>query len=129
MHEKRIEIRWRDQDAYSHVNNAVFLTYLEEVRDEWLMRRFDDRGLPLDYVVAHIAIDFLRELRLEDDEVIVRCRVAKLGNSSIHTEEEITTRTGEPAAKARVVLVVRDEKTGRPRSITEAERKILEGKD
>ena len=129
MHEKRIEIRWRDQDAYSHVNNAVFLTYLEEVRDEWLMRRFDDRGLPLDYVVAHIAIDFLRELRLEDDEVIVRCRVAKLGNSSIHTEEEITTRTGETAAKARVVLVVRDEKTGRPRSITEAERKILEGKD
>ena len=129
MHEKRIEIRWRDQDAYLHVNNAVFLTYLEEVRDEWLMRRFDDRGLPLDYVVAHIAIDFLRELRLEDDEVIVRCRVAKLGNSSIHTEEEITTRTGETAAKARVVLVVRDEKTGRPRSITEAERKILEGKD
>ena len=36
MHEKRIEIRWRDQDAYGHVNNAVYLTYLEEARDEWL---------------------------------------------------------------------------------------------
>ena len=28
MHEKQIEIRWRDQDAYGHVNNAVYLTYL-----------------------------------------------------------------------------------------------------
>jgi acyl-CoA thioesterase FadM len=31
VHEKQIEIRWRDQDAYGHVNNAVYLTYLEEV--------------------------------------------------------------------------------------------------
>ena len=31
MHEKRIEIRWRDMDAFRHVNNAVYLTYLEEV--------------------------------------------------------------------------------------------------
>ncbi len=129
MHEKRVEIRWRDQDAFSHVNNAVFLTYLEEVRDEWLTQLFDDRGLQFEYVVAHIAIDFIRELRLEDDEVIVRCRLAKLGNSSIHTEEEIATRTGETAAKARVVLVVRDEKTGRSRPITDAERKMLEGED
>ena len=39
MHEKRIEIRWRDLDAYGHVNNAVYPTYLEECRDEWLERR------------------------------------------------------------------------------------------
>ena len=38
MHEKRIEIRWRDLDAYRHVNNAVYSTYLEECRDEWLER-------------------------------------------------------------------------------------------
>ena len=36
--EKRIEIRWRDLDAYGHVNNAVYLNYLEEARDEWLNR-------------------------------------------------------------------------------------------
>ena len=34
MHEKQIEIRWRDVDAYRHVNNAVYATYLEECRDE-----------------------------------------------------------------------------------------------
>ena len=34
VHEKRIEIRWRDIDAFRHVNNAVYATYLEECRDE-----------------------------------------------------------------------------------------------
>ena len=34
-HDKRVEIRWRDCDAYGHVNNAVYATYLEECRDEW----------------------------------------------------------------------------------------------
>ena len=42
MHEKRIEVRWRDVDNYGHVNNAVYLTYLEEVRDEWLARTISD---------------------------------------------------------------------------------------
>mgnify|MGYP000461611978 CR=1 FL=1 len=36
VHEKRIEIRWRDQDAYQHVNQAVYLTYLEETLDDWI---------------------------------------------------------------------------------------------
>ena len=50
MHEKQIEIRWRDQDAYGHVNNAVYLTYLEEVRDEWLERALGDAGDAWGYV-------------------------------------------------------------------------------
>ena len=36
VHEKRLEIRWSDLDAFGHVNNAVYLAYLEECRDEWL---------------------------------------------------------------------------------------------
>jgi len=35
---KRIEIRWRDMDGFGHVNNAVYLTYLEEARDEFYKR-------------------------------------------------------------------------------------------
>ena len=36
--EVEIPIRWRDVDAYGHVNNAVFLTYLEEARIGWSNR-------------------------------------------------------------------------------------------
>ena len=47
IHEKRIEIRWRDCDAYRHVNNAVYATYLEECRDEWLVAALgSDADLP-----------------------------------------------------------------------------------
>ena len=74
MHEKRIEIRWRDVDAYRHVNNAVYATYLEECRDEWVERVLGDVGDPWDYVLARVAIDFRRELTQDDDTVVVRCR-------------------------------------------------------
>ena len=30
-----IEPRWRDLDAFGHVNNSNFLTYLEESRIQW----------------------------------------------------------------------------------------------
>ena len=54
VHEKQIEIRWRDQDAYGHVNNAVYLTYLEEVRDEWLERALGEAGDAWGYVTARV---------------------------------------------------------------------------
>ena len=70
VHEKRIEVRWRDVDNYGHVNNAVYLTYLEEVRDEWLARTLRDDEAVWDYVVAHVSIDFRREITQADDEVV-----------------------------------------------------------
>ena len=36
MIELPMRIRWRDVDSYGHVNNAVYLTYLEEARDRWV---------------------------------------------------------------------------------------------
>ena len=54
-HEKEIEIRWRDLDVYGHVNHVVFLTYLEEARDEWLGSTLGDPAKVWDYVVARVA--------------------------------------------------------------------------
>ena len=33
MKQVTIRVRWADMDAYQHVNNAVYLNYLEEARD------------------------------------------------------------------------------------------------
>ena len=86
MHEKRVEIRWRDVDAFGHVNNAVYATYLEECRDEWLDRWLGDEEAAWDFVVARLAIDFRRELRLQDDEVLVRCGLARMSTASMLPE-------------------------------------------
>ena len=126
MHEKQIEIRWRDQDAYGHVNNAVYLTYLEEVRDEWLERALGESGDAWGYVTARVAIDFRRELTQDDDAIVARLWLTRIGTSSVTTREEIVTVGGELAAEAEAVLVARDTETGRSRPLTDVERAALE---
>jgi acyl-CoA thioester hydrolase len=125
-HEKTIEIRWRDLDAYNHVNNAVYATYLEECRDEWMTIVLEGAGDPWDWVMARVAIDYRRELTQDDDVVIVRCGVARIGTSSVTLREEIRTTAGELSAEAETVVVARNRDDGRPRPITDAERAVLE---
>jgi len=127
VHEKQVEIRWRDLDAYRHVNNAVYATYLEECRDELAESLLAGVGDPWDYVLARVAIDYRRELTGADDAVVVRCAVEKIGNSSVVLREEIRTIGGELAAEAEAVLVARDPATGRSRPLTEAEREAFGG--
>ena len=125
-HEKRVEIRWSDVDAYRHVNNAVFATYLEECRDEWVDSALGDADGAWDFVLARVAIDFRRELTLEDEEVVVSCALERIGNSSVTLREQIRTRDGDLAAEAEAVLVARDRKQGRSRPLTETERSAFE---
>jgi acyl-CoA thioester hydrolase len=125
-HEKHVEIRWRDVDAYMHVNNAVYATYLEECRDEWVDRALAGVGDAWDYVLARVAIDFRRELRLEDEEVVVSCALSRIGNSSVTLRERISTRDGELAAEAEAILVARDRERGSSRALSDAERRAFE---
>jgi acyl-CoA thioester hydrolase len=126
VHEKRIEIRWRDLDVFGHVNNAVYLTYLEEARDEWLGHSLGDPDEVWNWVLAHIEIDYRRGLALADDTAVATCRLDRIGNSTIRTHEEVRTVGGELAAEARAVLVARDRHSGRSRSLTAAERAAFE---
>jgi len=126
LYEKRIEIRWRDLDAFRHVNNAVYLTYLEEVRDEWLDAVLGRSGSVWDFILARVAIDFRRELRQEDDAVLVRLRLERVGTSSVRTREEIVKLDGTLAAEAEAVLVTRNVEEGGSRPLTEAEREAFE---
>jgi acyl-CoA thioester hydrolase len=125
MHEKRIEIRWRDLDAYNHVNNAVYLTYLEEARDEWLESALGRDGAAWGYVLARVAIDFRRELTQDDDEVVASCTLARIGSSSVTTREELRTRDGQLAAEAEAVLVALDPDSRETRPLSHDERAAL----
>lgn len=121
-HEKRIEIRWRDLDAFGHVNHVVFLTYLEEARDEWLGHTLGDPALVWGFVIARVEVDYRRELTQEDDVVIARCVLERIGNSSVVTRESIVTSNDELVAEATAVLVARDPESGRSRPLSETER-------
>jgi acyl-CoA thioester hydrolase len=126
MLEIGIPIRWRDMDAYGHVNNATYLTYLEECRDAWVHRVLGEVSNAWDFVLARIAIDYRSELRQEDGEVTVRCRLAGVGRSSIRTREEIVKSDGTVSAEAESVIVPRDPELDRSRPLSDEERRLLE---
>ena len=122
--EVRIPIRWRDVDAYGHVNNAVFLNYLEEARDRLVSSLFGEASW--DFVIARVAIDFRAELNQGDGEAVVRCWVTGIGTSSVRTAEDVRKTDGTLSAEAASVVVARDPSTGRSRPLTGQEREILQ---
>jgi acyl-CoA thioester hydrolase len=99
--EHTVNVRWRDTDALGHVNNSVYLTYLEEARDAFYLRALGD---PV-YVVVRIEIDFRAEIRHADRTVRVEMAVERLGTTSLTTRETLRTAAGEVAAEARVITV------------------------
>ena len=81
---KTVPIRWRDLDGFNHVNNAVFLSYLEEGRDAWLENALGEGITELtEFVVRHVSIDFVSQMTQEDGDAIVTVEVESVGNSSI----------------------------------------------
>jgi acyl-CoA thioester hydrolase len=125
MTEVRIKIRWRDMDNYGHVNNAVYLNYLEECRDRMVEELFGT-GEAWDFVLAHVGIDYRSQLTQADGEITVRCDVAGFGTSSVRTRESITTDQGTVAAEAEAVIVPRAPDSTRSRPLTDQERGVLQ---
>lgn len=108
-----MEVRWRDVDALGHVNNAVYLTYLEQgrvhyLRELGLASGADDIGM----ILAEITCTYHAPLSL-GEIVTVRMRVSELRNSSFIFEYRIEGQDGRLAATARSVQVCYDYQNGR----------------
>jgi acyl-CoA thioester hydrolase len=124
--EKRIDIRWRDLDAYGHVNQAVYLTFAEEVLDDWLQQRLGRRpGLALDYVAARATIEYRSELRLTDVQAVGTVELVRLGTKSVTVNVTLSAPDGRVAAGIELVVVVIDGRGGASRPLTDDERTAL----
>jgi acyl-CoA thioester hydrolase len=119
--EHQVSVRWRDTDALGHVNNAVYLTYLEEARDAFYLSALGD---PI-YVVVRLEIDFRAEVRHADRAVRVQIAVERLGTTSLTTREILRTADGEVAAEARVTTVRWDENARAAVSFSDGQRARL----
>lgn len=125
-----VEVRFRDLDALGHVNNAVYLTYLESARLAWWLEisgRTDLAGL--DMILARVEVDYRSPASYgETLEVGVRC--ASLGRSSFVLESAITERrTGRLVAEARKVLVHYDYQAGRSQPLPQELRQRILARD
>ena len=112
-----IQIRFRDTDAMGHVNNAVYLTYLEIARTTYWERVFTIASYnEVDFVVARAEIDFVRPLFIQDPTT-VWIRVNEIGEKSFRFAYEIVTPAGT-AARAETIQVMFDYAASRSKPIS-----------
>jgi acyl-CoA thioester hydrolase len=110
-----IEVRWRDLDAFNHVNNANYFTYLEEARLQWLRQVrdwFDAQSIP---VMAASELNYRLPIEWPAQlEVQLVCE--RLGNSSLTLGHRIVDAadTSRIYCDGRVVVVWMNPATGKP---------------
>jgi len=104
-----IQVRFVDTDALGHINNAVYATYAELGRVEFV------RSLALPpggFILARLAIDYRLQVRL-GQRVRVETWVERIGNSSV-TMRQVVHADDEPAAEIEAVAVWFDYGSNRP---------------
>ncbi|MDG9716784.1 thioesterase family protein [Streptomyces sp. DH24] len=122
-HIYRCPLRWADMDAYGHVNNVVFLRYLEEARINFLFR--PDKDFKQGSVVARHEIDYKQQLVHRHEPVDIELWVTEIRAASFTLTYEV--KDGDRVyVRASTVIVPFDFEHQRPRRITEEEREFLE---
>ncbi len=120
-----IQIRFRDTDAMTHVNNAVYLTYLEIARSAYWHRVFGISSYnQVDFIVARAEIDFLAPLFVHDSAE-VSIRVSGIGRKSFRFTYELVTGRGVVAARAVTVQVMYDYARSISKPMSEAQRRAI----
>ncbi|MFF7639261.1 thioesterase family protein [Streptomyces canus] len=122
-HIYRCPLRWADMDAYGHVNNVVFLRYLEEARIDFLFR--PEKDFQQGSVVARHEIDYKRQLVHRHAPVDIELWVTEIRAASFTIAYEV--KDGDDVyVRASTVIVPFDFAAQRPRRITAEEREFLE---
>jgi acyl-CoA thioester hydrolase len=89
-----VEIRFRDMDAMGHVNNAVYLTYLEIARTAYMQQMIGFRTLQeINFVLARVEFDY-RHGAVFGQTLKVECGAVRLGRTSFTLRYRITADEG-----------------------------------
>lgn len=124
-HRTRVEVRFRDIDAFGHVNNAVTSTYVEQARVRYLhdVLAVDPVGL-MPLILATITVDYVSPIFFRDS-VEIGSRVDWIGTSSIAMSHDLWADDGRELARASSVLVTYDYDRARPMPVPDDWRAAL----
>ena len=110
MFEYHLTAKGYELDSYNHVNNAVYLNYMEQARWE-IMREHDLldklKGLGKKLVVTEIQIKFKREIRLFDD-IVVLTKVKNEAPYLVFQHKINNVSSGLQVARANVKTILLD---------------------
>jgi acyl-CoA thioester hydrolase len=132
-----IQIRFRDFDAFGHVNNAVYFTYMEMARTEYFthvgvlkmeqsLSFTGNERPPVFFILAEAACQFKAPIQT-DTQLIVKTRVHGLRNSSFAMEYHFVDQvTGQIVAIGRTINVTYDYGAGRSGPMPDEWRQAIE---
>ena len=108
-----LALRWSDQDANAHVNNATMVTLIEEAR----VRAAKDLTGPFStdtyaHVVRSLEVAYDAELTYTDS-IEARVWVSRIGNTSYQVSHELI-QEGKSCVFATATLVLIDVSARRP---------------
>lgn len=124
----RLQVRFRDCDPLGHVNNAVYLTYLEQARfNLWKAQLgFQARAAAdlgprgLGFILARVEFDYRAQAKYGDD-LDVKIRLDAFGRTSFtYAYEIVNAATGELVATAKTIQVRFDFDAQKPAPLDEA---------
>ncbi len=123
-------MRWSDMDAYGHINNVPFLTYLEEARIEWLQdliarAKAEDGPAAAGILVASTAIEYKKPLIHRIAPVPISIWVTKVGGASFDLAYEVADDETTVYARATSRMVTYDFASGYPRRLRPHEKEFL----
>lgn len=127
----RLDVRFRDCDPMGHVNNAVYLTYLEQARfAHWrAVWGVDFEGLPADapgVILARVEIDYRRQAKY-GDVLEVRISLERIGRTSFSYGYQVVDQDDAVVADAKSVQVMYDYTAGRPVPLSDEMKARLRG--
>jgi acyl-CoA thioester hydrolase len=128
-HLTKAHVRWDDLDGFGHVNNASYLTYIQEARANFTWYSRKEAGLePVfsDMVVGRAEVDFIVPIYEGGFDLDVAIWVAKIGNSSFDLVYELSSPLGLHA-RGRTVQVAVSMETKKSRPLRQEERDFLTG--
>jgi acyl-CoA thioester hydrolase len=115
-HRTALQVRFRDIDAFGHVNNAVFFSYVELARIRYLLDvlEFEADFSTLPLILARAELDFRSPVYFGDD-LEVGTRVDRIGRSSFTMSHRVTAGPDQRlVADVSSVLVTYDYATSSP---------------
>ncbi|MBN1957670.1 MAG: acyl-CoA thioesterase [Desulfuromonadales bacterium] len=112
-----IEVRFADLDAYGHVNNALFFTFLETARIKLFQQHFGAfLDTPLMFLVVRAECDYRLPIEL-NDPLLVTVAVDQVRHSSFDFSYRLHDGGDKLFAEAKTVMVSYDPRIKKPVAI------------
>jgi len=119
-HRLPVQIRFNDVDMFGHVNNNVYLQFLDMGKYAYF-RQFMTGAFgnePTAPVVANINCDFIEPTKI-DESIEVLTAITNIADSSMVLDQRIVSSTGHVKCSARTIMVNIDLTTGRPTTVSD----------